>query len=173
VAWTRRSVWAESRDPRCASISARRSGSTPVPVPESWRVIVAPSLVEARKSAGARDAYNARVRECRDALEQSESRVTGRETTTTLLSNVSAAEALAKAPAPARRSAVPPVSARRDGRCARGCRRQRAARPGPRGLRRAPARVTCESPGRLRGELEGAERAGGDFGGRLEPRAPG
>lgn len=44
---------------------------TPVPVPEAWRVIVAPSLVEARKSAGARDAYNARVRETREALERS------------------------------------------------------------------------------------------------------
>ena len=44
---------------------------SPIPIPPSWRIIVAPSLVEARKSAGARDAYNARVRECREALEQS------------------------------------------------------------------------------------------------------
>ena len=50
---------------------------SPIPVPPSWRIIVAPSLVEARKSAGARDAYNARVRECREALE--ESRVASRE----------------------------------------------------------------------------------------------
>jgi galactokinase len=49
----------------------------PIPIPPSWRIIVAPSLVEARKSAGARDAYNARVRECREALEQS--RVASRE----------------------------------------------------------------------------------------------
>jgi len=69
----------------------------PVPVPESWRVIVAPSLVEARKSAGARDAYNARVRECRDALEQSGVASHGSRDYYDLLSNVSAAEALAKA----------------------------------------------------------------------------
>lgn len=49
---------------------------TPVQIPRDWRIIVAPSLVEARKAAGARDAYNTRVRECRDALV--ESRVTSR-----------------------------------------------------------------------------------------------
>lgn len=41
---------------------------TPVPVPPGWRFIIAPSGVEAAKSAGARDAYNLRVRECRAAL---------------------------------------------------------------------------------------------------------
>lgn len=68
---------------------------TPVPIPESWRVIVAPSLVEARKSAGARDAYNARVRECREALD----RVTegGAQDYHELLSRISVAEALAEA----------------------------------------------------------------------------
>ena len=69
----------------------------PVAVPDSWRVIVAPSLVEARKSAGAKDAYNARVRECREALERS--RVTSRESRDyyDLLSQVSVSEALAGA----------------------------------------------------------------------------
>jgi galactokinase len=43
---------------------------TPVPVPADWRIIVASSLVEAAKSGGARDAYNTRVRECREALRQ-------------------------------------------------------------------------------------------------------
>jgi galactokinase len=42
---------------------------TAVPVPPDWRIIVASSMVEAAKSAGARDAYNTRVRECRKALE--------------------------------------------------------------------------------------------------------
>lgn len=67
----------------------------PVPIPAEWRIIVAPSLVEARKAVGARDAYNARVRECREAL----SRVTGRESRdyADLLSRMSAAEALATA----------------------------------------------------------------------------
>lgn len=49
---------------------------TPVPIPVEWRIVVAPSLVEARKAAaGAREAYNARVAECREAL----LRVAGRE----------------------------------------------------------------------------------------------
>ena len=42
---------------------------TSVPVPDDWRIIVASSMVEAAKSAGARDAYNSRVAECRSALE--------------------------------------------------------------------------------------------------------
>ncbi len=42
---------------------------TPVPVPEGWRWIVASSLVRAEKSAGAREAYNERARQCREALE--------------------------------------------------------------------------------------------------------
>jgi galactokinase len=74
----------------------------PVPIPSEWRIIVAPSLVEARKAAaGARDAYNTRVRECREALSRvasrEESRVTSRESRdyADLLSQVSAAEALA------------------------------------------------------------------------------
>lgn len=72
----------------------------PVPVPSGWRIIVAPSLVEARKAAaGARDAYNARVGECREALSRvtsPESGVTSREARdyADLLSQVSAAEAL-------------------------------------------------------------------------------
>ena len=41
---------------------------TPVPVPEGWRWVVASSLVQAEKSAGARDAYNERARQCREAL---------------------------------------------------------------------------------------------------------
>ncbi len=43
---------------------------TPVRVPEGWRWVVASSLVRAEKSAGARDAYNERARQCRDALEE-------------------------------------------------------------------------------------------------------
>ncbi len=43
---------------------------TPVPLPADWRVVVAQSLVKAAKAAGARDAYNTRVRECREALER-------------------------------------------------------------------------------------------------------
>ena len=42
---------------------------TPVPVPGEWRWVVASSLVRAEKSAGARDAYNERARQCREALE--------------------------------------------------------------------------------------------------------
>ena len=70
---------------------------TPVHIPETWRVIVAPSLVEARKSAGAKEAYNARVRETRSALE--ESRVASRESRDyfDLLSNVPPDEALVRA----------------------------------------------------------------------------
>ena len=41
---------------------------TPVAVPEGWRWVVASSLVRAEKSAGAREAYNERARECREAL---------------------------------------------------------------------------------------------------------
>ena len=69
----------------------------PIPVPGDWRIIVAPSLVEARKSAGARDAYNARVRECRDALR--ESRVASPESRDyfDLLSLVSSDEAVERA----------------------------------------------------------------------------
>lgn len=43
-------------------------GITPVPFPADWRVVVASSMVEAAKAAGTRDAYNERVRECREAL---------------------------------------------------------------------------------------------------------
>ncbi len=38
------------------------------PVPRDWRFVVANSLVEAEKSGAARDAYNQRTRECREAL---------------------------------------------------------------------------------------------------------
>lgn len=41
---------------------------TPVRVPEGWRWVVASSLVRAEKSAGAREAYNERARQCREAL---------------------------------------------------------------------------------------------------------
>ncbi len=41
---------------------------TPVAVPEGWRWVVASSLVRAEKSAGAREAYNERARQCREAL---------------------------------------------------------------------------------------------------------
>jgi len=41
---------------------------TPVPMPADWRFIVASTGIEAAKAAGAREAYNARVRECREAL---------------------------------------------------------------------------------------------------------
>ncbi|MGH7754169.1 MAG: hypothetical protein ACREN5_15295, partial [Gemmatimonadales bacterium] len=43
-------------------------GITPVPFPADWRVVVASSMVDAAKAAGAREAYNDRVRECREAL---------------------------------------------------------------------------------------------------------
>ena len=43
---------------------------TAVPVPEGWRWVVASSLVRAEKSAGAREAYNERARQCREALEE-------------------------------------------------------------------------------------------------------
>jgi len=68
---------------------------TPVRVPEAWRVIVAPSLVEARKSAGAKDAYNARVRECREALARGTGH--GARDYQELLARVSVPEALAAA----------------------------------------------------------------------------
>ena len=41
---------------------------TPVPVPGGWRWVVASSLVRAEKAAGARDMYNERARQCREAL---------------------------------------------------------------------------------------------------------
>ena len=42
---------------------------TPVAMPKWWRWVVASSLVSAEKSGGARDAYNERARQCREALE--------------------------------------------------------------------------------------------------------
>ena len=42
---------------------------TKVAVPEGWRWVVASSLARAEKSAGAREAYNERARQCREALE--------------------------------------------------------------------------------------------------------
>ena len=42
---------------------------TAVAVPEGWRWVVASSLVRAEKSAGAREAYNERARQCREALD--------------------------------------------------------------------------------------------------------
>ena len=41
---------------------------TPVAVPERWRWVVASSLVRAEKSGDAREAYNERARQCREAL---------------------------------------------------------------------------------------------------------
>ena len=41
---------------------------TKVAVPEGWRWVVGSSLVRAEKSGGAREAYNERARQCRDAL---------------------------------------------------------------------------------------------------------
>ena len=41
---------------------------TPVAVPEGWRWVVASSLERAEKSAGAREAYNERAKQCREAL---------------------------------------------------------------------------------------------------------
>ena len=43
--------------------------ATPVAVPRQWRWVVASSLVRAEKSAGARELYNARATQCREALE--------------------------------------------------------------------------------------------------------
>jgi galactokinase len=40
----------------------------PTPVPSDWRFVVANTFVEARKSGAAQAAYNARVRECAEAL---------------------------------------------------------------------------------------------------------
>ena len=67
----------------------------PIPIPADWRIVVAPSLVEARKSSGAREAYNQRVRECGEAL----SRVTDHESRdyADLLARMSGADALAAA----------------------------------------------------------------------------
>ena len=50
---------------------------TPVPVPGGWRWVVASSLVRAEKSAGARDMYNERARQCREALAASVGAVAG------------------------------------------------------------------------------------------------
>jgi galactokinase len=52
---------------------------TPVPVPADWRFVVAESGVEAAKASGAREGYNNRVRECREALEQFSARWLGGE----------------------------------------------------------------------------------------------
>jgi galactokinase len=68
---------------------------TPIPIPSAWRIIVAPSLVEARKSAGAKEAYNSRVRECREALERGTEQ--GARDYQELLSRVSASDALTDA----------------------------------------------------------------------------
>lgn len=42
---------------------------TPVPVPANWRFVIAHSMVEARKSAGAREHYNQCVVDCRTAAQ--------------------------------------------------------------------------------------------------------
>jgi len=73
---------------------------TPVPVPPDWRIIVASSLVEAAKSAGAKESYNTRVGQTRTALEQVATRGLGIAPPTDyadLLNRVPAEEALARA----------------------------------------------------------------------------
>ena len=50
---------------------------TPVAVPEGWRWVVASSLRRAEKSAGAREAYNERARQCREALAGVRARAVG------------------------------------------------------------------------------------------------
>src|SRR5262249_61243693 len=40
----------------------------PTPVPSDWRFVIANTLVEAKKSGAAQAGYNARVRECAEAL---------------------------------------------------------------------------------------------------------
>jgi len=40
----------------------------PVPMPADWRFVISNTLVEAEKSGAARDTYNSRTRECREAL---------------------------------------------------------------------------------------------------------
>ncbi len=72
---------------------------TLVPVPDTWRVIVASSMVEAAKSARARDAYNTRVGECRAALEQVTGQALGTAATdyAAFLSRIPAPDALAAA----------------------------------------------------------------------------
>ena len=40
------------------------------PVPEDWRFIVAHTLIRAEKSGRAQEAYNARTKECKRALDQ-------------------------------------------------------------------------------------------------------
>lgn len=42
---------------------------THVPIPDDWRFVVASTLVKAEKSGAAKEAYNARTRECAEALE--------------------------------------------------------------------------------------------------------
>lgn len=44
--------------------------ATPVPVPDSWRFVIADSGVRAEKSGGAQETYNLRTRECAEALER-------------------------------------------------------------------------------------------------------
>ena len=43
---------------------------TPRPIPPDWRVVVASSLTRAEKSSGAKERYNRRTQECREALER-------------------------------------------------------------------------------------------------------
>jgi galactokinase len=43
---------------------------TPLPVPPGWRIVVASSLTRAEKSGGAKERYNRRTQECREALER-------------------------------------------------------------------------------------------------------
>jgi len=43
---------------------------TPRPIPPDWRIVVASSLTRAEKSSGAKERYNRRTQECREALER-------------------------------------------------------------------------------------------------------
>jgi galactokinase len=70
-------------------------------MPADWRFIVASTGIEAAKAAGAREAYNARVRECREALTRFAGRfVAGGPVSdyADLLRRVGADEVLARAP---------------------------------------------------------------------------
>jgi galactokinase len=51
----------------------------PIPIPVDWRFVIANTLVEAKKSGEAQAAYNARVRECREALRTLREHPGGRE----------------------------------------------------------------------------------------------
>jgi len=53
--------------------------ATPIPIPDDWAFVVAHSLERAEKSRAAREAYNRRSRQARDALAEVADRLRGRE----------------------------------------------------------------------------------------------